>query len=379
MSVLVVMYVIIISYMLLIGILSHGAKKVPYFTSSPTAPKQGFSVIIPFRNEANNLPRLLESISQLTYPTTLYEVLLVNDASSDDSVACITAFSKEHPKITIKVLESIRVSSSPKKDAIQTAIETAAHAWIVTTDADCTVSPLWLNVLNAFIQENNCKLVAGPVALPYTATSFLQIFEQMDTLSLAGATMGGFGIGRPFLCSGAHLAYEKAAFIAVGGFQGNSHIASGDDHFMLEKFSATYPKQVHYLKSQEAIITTTFQENWTSFIRQRKRWASKSIGYTSVFTKGVGLFILLANVTFVVGVVLAFAKADTAALPFYILLFLKIIADVFLLYPAAQFFKNLKIFLWYPLCALWYPFISSYIALISLKGGFTWKGRYFKR
>ncbi len=229
--------------------------------------------------------------------------------------------------------------------------------------------------------------MAGPVTLPYKTTSFLHAFEQMDTLSLAGATMGGFGIGRPFLCNGAHLAYEKAAFMAVGGFQGNSHIASGDDHFMLEKFSVTYPKQLHYLKSQEAIITTTFQENWTSFIRQRKRWAAKSIGYTSIFTKGVGLLILLANLTFVVGVVFAtsassayhFAKADTAAFPFYILLLFKIIADAFLLYPSAQFFKKSKIFLWYPLCALWYPFISSYIALISLKGGFTWKDRYFKR
>ncbi|MFC4636637.1 glycosyltransferase [Dokdonia ponticola] len=379
MSVVAVMYVIMISYILLIGALSYGARKVSSFTPSVQVPKQGFSVIIPFRNEANHLPGLLESIADLDYPTSLFEILLVNDDSNDASVACIASFIKAHPKINIKILESIRVSDSPKKDAIQTAIETSLFSWIVTTDADCIVPPLWLKTLNAFIQENDCKLVAGPVTLPYRSASFLQVFERMDTLSLAGATMGGFGIRHPFLCNGAHLAYEKEAFVAVGGFHGNDHIASGDDHFMLEKFSITYPKQVHYLKSQQAIITTPFQENWTSFIWQRKRWAAKSIGYTSLFTKSVGLLILLANLVFVVGVVFAFAKADTAAFPFYTLLLLKIITDAFLLYPVAQFFKTRKVFLWYPLCALWYPFISSYIALISLKGGFMWKDRYFKR
>ena len=379
MIVLVIMYSIMLGYVLLIGALSYGARKTPPFTSPTSTPTQGFSVIIPFRNEETNLPQLLESLAQLAYPESLYEILLINDDSQDDSVACIESFIETHQITNITILDNIRVSDSPKKDAIQTAITTATHSWIVTTDADCIVPPLWLNTLDTFIQENNSKLVAGPVTLPSKTTSFLNAFEQMDTLSLAGATMGGFGIHRPFLCNGAHLAYEKAAFMAVGGFQGNNHIASGDDHFMLEKFTTAYPKQVHYLKSQQAIITTTFQENWASFIRQRKRWAAKSTGYTKTFTKGIGLLILVANLTFVIGVVFAFAKADKEAFPFYSILFIKIVTDGLLLFQSARFFNKLRLFLWYPLCALWYPFISSYIALISLKGGFTWKDRYFKR
>lgn len=388
MIVLIVMYAIMILYVFLIAALSHGVKKVPDFTSKTHSPKQGFSVIIPFRNEANNLPSLLESITKLQYPTALYEVLLINDDSEDDSVTCIESFIERYQLPNIKVLNNIRTSDSPKKDAIQTAIKIATHSWIVTTDADCIVPALWLNTLNTFIQENNSKLVAGPVTLPLKIASFLNAFEQMDTLSLAGATIGGFGIGKPFLCNGAHLAYEKAAFIAVGGFQGNSHIASGDDHFMLEKFSVAYPKQVHYLKSKQAIITTTFQESWRSFITQRKRWAAKSTGYTKAFTKGVGILILISNLTFVIGSFFAFAKAYTTFLnaseafefkSYLGVLALKIIADAVLLYPSARFFNKRPLFVWYLLCAFWYPFISSYIALSSLKGGFTWKGRYFKR
>lgn len=379
MMVLLIMFCIMTGYVFLIGILSYGVEKTPYFTPTKTTPKQGFSVIIPFRDEETHLPQLLESLIKLDYPESLYEILLINDDSQDKSVDCITSFIESSQKTNIRILDNIRVSNSPKKDAIQTAITTAVHSWIVTTDADCIVPPLWLAILNTFIQENDAKLVAGPVSLPPKTTSFLNAFEQMDTLSLAGATIGGFGIERPFLCNGAHLAYEKAAFMNVDGFEGNNHIASGDDHFMLEKFLTAYPKQVHYLKSKDAIITTTFQENWGSFIRQRKRWAAKSTGYTKMFTKGVGLLILASNLTFVVGVVFAFAKADKEAFPFYSILFIKVVADAVLLYQSARFFNRLKLFIWYPLCALWYPFISSYIALSSLKGGFIWKDRHFKR
>ena len=379
MMVLICMYAIIIGYVFFILWLSYGFKKVPLFTTSVNIPKQGFSIIIPFRNEEKNLPRLLDSIRQLDYPASLYEILLVNDNSDDASVTCIELYIKKHSQKNIKILNSIRTSNSPKKDAIQTAIAVTNYSWIVTTDADCMVPTLWLRELDSFIEHTNAKLVAGPVTLPTHSSTFLNVFEQMDTLSLAGATIGGFGHQQAFLCNGAHLAYEKASFIEVNGFQGNTHIASGDDHFLLEKFTEAFPNQIHYLKSPQAIVTTTFQESWASYITQRKRWAAKSTGYTKAFTKGVGVLILVSNLTFVMGVVFAFAKAYTHPLPFLILLFIKIVADFILLIQASRFFNKQKLLLWYPLCALWYPFISSYIALISLKGGFTWKGRYFKR
>ena len=379
MIVLIILFSIMFVYMLCIGWLSYGFSKVPTFPSSYAAPSEGFSIIIPFRNEAQNLPKLLKSIAVLDYPDTLYEILLIDDSSEDMSVSYIEAFIKKHDKTNIKILTNNRTSGSPKKDAIQTAIQEAAYSWIVTTDADCILPPRWLTVLNTFIQKNHPKLIAGPVTLPHKNTSFLNVFEQMDTLSLAGATIGGFGIKKPFLCNGAHLAYEKAAFIQVGGFQGNNHIASGDDHFMLEKFAKTYPDQVHYLKSKEAIICTHFQEHWASFIRQRKRWAAKSIGYTNTFTKAIGLLIVLTNLTFVMSAVLAFAKADTNPFPFLLILFIKILIDSFLITKSASFFNKKSVLKWYIICAIGYPFISSFIAINSLRGGFTWKDRYFKR
>lgn len=380
MILLILLYSIIIGYAIFILILSFGFKKVSLFKVPEITEKNKFSIIIPFRNEEIHLPLLLESLRHCTYSTSLYEVLLINDSSQDDSVAVITSFIEKHQLQNIKIIDSIRTSTSPKKDAIQTAIGLAKYAWIVTTDADCSVPVLWLTTLDAFIQANDTKLIAGPVGLPQRASSFLNVFEHIDTLSLMGATIGGYGVQRPFLCNGAHLVYDKATFKELDGFEGNSHIASGDDHFILEKFNAAYPTQVHYLKSQKAIITTTLHKDWGSFMRQRKRWASKATGYTDVFTKGIGVLVLLTNLAMIVGIVFAFAKADIDTFPLYIMiLFLKIIVDGILLFQSAHFFGKLKLLVWYPICAIWYPFVNSYIAIVSLKGGFTWKGRYFKR
>ncbi|MEP0265076.1 glycosyltransferase [Dokdonia sp.] len=380
MILLILLYSTIISYVIFILILSHGFKKVSSFTATKVTHKNEFSIIIPFRNEEAHLPVLLESLRHCSYPTTLYEVLLINDSSQDDSVTVITSFIKKHQLQNIKIIDSIRISTSPKKDAIQTAIGLAKHAWIVTTDADCSVPTLWLTTLDVFIQTNDTKFIAGPVTLPQHASSFLNAFEHIDTLSLMGATIGSYGIRHPFLCNGAHLVYDKTTFTELGGFDGNAHIASGDDHFILEKFNAAYPDQVHYLKSQEAIITTTLHKDWGSFIRQRKRWASKATGYTDVFTKGIGLLVLLTNLAMMVGVVFAFAKADSETFPLYIIILLiKVLVDGVLIAQSAQFFNKLKLLVWYPICAICYPFISTYIAIASLKGGFIWKGRYFKR
>lgn len=377
---LIILYAIIVSYAILILILSYGFKKVSLFKATKDAPQTGFSIIIPFRDEEFHLPALLKSLHQLNYSISEYEILFINDSSIDDSVEIIISFIKEHKLHHIKIIDSIRSSASPKKDAIQTAIKHAKYSWIITTDADCTVPILWLKTLDAFIQSKNAKLIAGPVALQDHNTSFLHSYEHIDTLSLMGVTIGGYGIGHPFLCNGAHLVYDKTTFIELGGFDGNNHIASGDDHFILEKFKKAYPNQVHYLKSQEAIITTKLHDNWSSYINQRKRWASKATGYTDMFTKGIGLLVLLTNLAVIIAVVLAFAKADTGSFLLYIMIFiLKITVDGILIFQSSRFFNKSKLLIWYPICSIWYPFISSYIALISLRGGFVWKGRYFNR
>ena len=110
---------------------------------------------------------------------------------------------------------------------------------------------------------------------------------------MIGCTIGGFGIKKPFMCNGANLCYSKEIFHELNGFEGNNHLASGDDIFLLEKMFKHFPKKTKYLKSDKALIITSAEPTLKKLFQQRIRWASKSTSYSNRFTKIVGLIVLL--------------------------------------------------------------------------------------
>src|SRR5690606_30809499 len=135
-------FIITLLYVLLIGSLIMGFNKVPTYKLTESTAKTTFTVIVPFRNEAENLPALLKSIQDLKYPNDLFEVILVDDESNDNSVEVIkkvldTSRLRRDTRTDISIINSERKTHAPKKDAITTAIHSAKYEWIVTTDADC--------------------------------------------------------------------------------------------------------------------------------------------------------------------------------------------------------------------------------------------------
>lgn len=348
----------------------------------------GFTILIPFRNEASNLPYVLKSISRLEYSLASFEIILIDDASTDESMLIIQDFMAQQPSLSMSCLPSKRQTGSPKKDALTVGVHHASHEWILTTDADCTLEKTWLLSLNHFIQEFQPKMVVAPVSIATPKPiSFLNAYEQLDFLSLMGTTIGGFGMGLPFLCNGANLAYEKEAFTIVNGYQDNDHIASGDDHFLLEKFVKTFPDKVRYLNSLEASVTTQAQPNWKGLISQRVRWASKTSAYTFWFSKAVGLIVLFANLVtsvlliyVLLSLCLDFAFATALSAPLLLLtIVIKYTVDFVLIARSARFFDRKKYLKWYPLVMVCYPFITLYIVLKSLSFSYEWKGRRFKQ
>lgn len=350
------------------------------FSQTCDIPTTTFTIIVPFRNEEAHLTDLLQSLAEVDYPQNSWEIILVNDASTDNSLKVINKCISRYALTNIDVIDNVRTSASPKKDALQTAIHTSKHQWIVTTDADCTVPVNWLNTLDAIIQQQAPLMVIMPVAIATTAqSSFLTAYEQLDFLSLMGATAGSFYMGLPFLCNGANLAYDKEAFKAVQGFANNNHIASGDDHFLLEKFQEKFKNRISYLRSPDAIVTTQPQEQWNKFIAQRTRWAAKSSAYTFWFSKLMGILVLGVNLLSVVGVLYyAFAKAETQSI-ILMSLVIKLVVDVILIATEASFYNRKRYLKWYPVVMVCYPFISTYIALRSLSTGYQWKGRNYKQ
>ena len=213
-----VLFAILSIYTIAIGLLVYGFFKVKTYRKRNLNPKTSFTIIVPFRDEEENLPNLLSSFSKLNYPTDLFEVILVDDSSKEK-------FQVLGFKFRVSIIDNIRVSNSPKKDAISIAMKQVKTDWVITTDADCIVHENWLLTFDNYIQENNISMLAGAVTYE-CENSFLHHFQQLDLTSLQGATIGSFGIKKAFMCNGANFAYKKSLFEKLNGFEGNDKIAS---------------------------------------------------------------------------------------------------------------------------------------------------------
>ncbi len=319
---------------------------------------------------------MLRSITASEYPIELYDAILV-DAASEDASVSIVGDNLQDNKCDIKVIQNKRASASPKKDAITAAIGEAKYEWILNTDADCELPGKWLQLYDEFIQKNQLKMVCAPVVYR-TSNNLLKNFQFLDGLSLQAVTMGGLGWNTPLLCNGANMGYLKEAFYEVDGYEGNDHIASGDDIFLMEKIRGTYPQGIKFIKNRNATVITNPENTWGAVLSQRVRWASKTSQQKNWGSKILGISVFLVNLVFlacIMGVI-----TNTEHYGWYVgFLLLKIIVDLLILIPVASFFKSPISLPGYLINALLYPFITVLVVFVSFFGIYQWKGRKFNK
>ncbi|WP_372769307.1 glycosyltransferase [Lutibacter sp.] len=370
-------FIISVLYLMLIMVFIFGFYKSDVVKNKKITPKNRFSIVIPFRNEAHNLPNLLQSLSEINYPTDFFEILLVNDDSEDNFIEIIKEFIRQNPNLNLRHLQNIRKTESPKKDALNTAIKLSNFEWIVTTDADCLVPKLWLHLFNQFIEEKQPVFISAPVKFSLQ-NSLLYHFQNLNFISLIGSTIGGFGIENPFMCNGANLCYRKAIFFELNGFEGNVEIASGDDIFLMEKMIKAYPKKVKFLKSDEVIVETKAENSWKLFLHQQIRWASKSASYKIYFVKFVGLCVFSENLmVLILGV---FTLLFPQFWIYFILIFVaKAIVDFIIIAQTSFFLKNTKSLKHYLIISFLHPFFIVFTGCLSAFKSYEWKGRSFRK
>ena len=365
-----------VCYIFSIVRLCLGFKKIKTFKSNNAEVKTRFSIIVPLRNEAENLCKLLNSFEKIKYPLSLFEIIFVDDDSTDDSAAIINKWRMQNTAINTTMISNVRISNSPKKDAINRAIPIAQFEWIITTDADCIWKENSFSTYDNYIQNRDVKMIASSVILE-KAGGFFESFQQMDFISLQASTIGSFGLNNAFMANGANFAYEKSFFKELNGFESDNSIASGDDVFLLQKAFAKYPQQVQYLKSEETIVTTSAETSWKSLFFQRVRWASKATSYQSEYGEMLALFVFLGNFSIIVSVVLAVFNLLPIAI-LVSLIVIKYLVDLWLLTLGNNFLKAQK-FMLPILSAVIYPFfnvlIGFYILIFGMR--YKWKGRQF--
>lgn len=334
-----------------------------------------FSIIIPARNEAANIYNCVNSILQQNYPAALFEIIVIDDFSEDETALIVAEMRHEAVRL-LKLSDFINGEDkvfAHKKKALEIAIEHAKGNWIVTTDADCIIPPTWLTTISNAIREQGADFIAGPVRYQ-PDHSFIAIFQTLDFLSLQGITGAAAFKKAHVLCNGANLAYNKAMFYRLEGFKGIDHIKSGDDMLLMQKFYNNRKEGITYLLNEGAIVTTFPMPTWKSFLHQRMRWASKTSNYNDPVIYSVLLLVYAVNVSlFLLALYALFIPGY--GLYLLALLALKTVAELYFLLPVTKFFKQSAL-LWYFVPAQ--PFHILYTILAGWLGkfrGYSWKGR----
>jgi len=340
----------------------------------PTQSATQFTIIVPARNEAGNIKACVESILAQDYPTDAFEIIVIDDFSEDDTAFIVNALSQQYPQVRLLQLKDHckdGESLAYKKKAIEIAVAVAKGDWILTTDADCIVPSTWLLLYNAYIQQHQPCFVAAPVMFIKT-TGILNQFQLLDFLALQGITAAAVGAGKHSMSNGANLGFEKAAFIAVGGYQGVDHIASGDDMFLMHKMRQTLHKPVGYLFHPNAIVMTAAMDTWKGFIMQRIRWASKARYYDDRSITMVLTLVYFFNLSFICLACMGSWSTLLIALAF------KTFFELFFLDSVAKFFKlqsELRYFVFYQPIHIVYNIAAGLFGQLKT---YTWKGRTVK-
>ncbi len=309
------------------------------------------SIIIPFHNELENLPKLIASLNKLEYPKNKFEVILVNDCSTD---GCEDWLEKHDSDFVFKHFIINLTKKTGKKTAIEKGLILASNDRIVTTDADCTFHPNWLNEIN----NAKGKLAIGITLKQSNSFGLLHKIQECESMMLGGITIGSASIKIPLLASGANLSYRKKDFDKIKPYEDNKHIASGDDMFLLE--SMIKNKKKISVRSNHPVLTQT-KESWTSYIQQTTRWSAKT---SNLDIKGLGLVALitiLGNVFWLATLVFWIITEENI---FLTLAVIKFTVDFLFLFLTSLTFKRLILMIYTPIIALFYPF---YLLVLSSK------------
>lgn len=348
------------------------------FKPTPVQAKTTFTVVIPARNEEENIENCIRSILQNNYPKNLYEIIVADDFSTDATPAIVQKLQTTFSNIKIISLKNIITENinSFKKRAIELAIAQSSFEWIITTDADCLVQENWLSLFDAYIQKNDRVFVAAPVMFTCD-NSFLNVFQCLDFISLQGITAASVYAGAHSMCNGANLAYKKTAFYEVGGFKNADHIASGDDMLLMHKIKLKYPDNIGYLFSDKVIVTTAPMPDWKSFLNQRIRWASKATSYKDKKVFWVLLLVYFTNLCLFIVFIAAFFYPKLFLL-FLLFLLVKALLEIPFMYRVAKFYSLQRLMFWFVLMQpfhILYTIISGWLGRF---GTYKWKGRKVK-
>jgi cellulose synthase/poly-beta-1,6-N-acetylglucosamine synthase-like glycosyltransferase len=272
-----------VCYCFLNFLIVKGLKTLLLLQQASSQEKPQISIIVAARNEETNIGQCLQSLVQQNYPPGLFEIIIVDDRSTDGTAAIVRNYQLRHPYIKLVSVSKITSDLPPKKNALNEAIKESRFDILAFTDADCVAPSIWLSsIAKEFLP--NVGVVAGycPIEQRFPQTIFARWFDSflryIEIKKWVGAA-AGVGLGNAYLSSGGNLAYRKSVFQEVNGYEKIKHSVSGDDDLFIQLIQKETRWKIRYMISRESSVETAPPPSLAYFINQQRRHFSAAAYY----------------------------------------------------------------------------------------------------
>lgn len=326
------------------------------------------SIIVPARNEENNIAMCLQSICNSDYPHNRFEIIVVDDRSSDNTSNIVNKYKSEIDNLKLVIIHSdAEKKVLGKPGALDIGIKEAKGELLLLTDADCKVNKKWITSIVKTFVEKESDLVAAFTLVQHD--NFFDKYQAIEWILMHTMASGGIGFNYPLGCFGNNMAIRKSMYFELGGYEGIEFSVTED----LALLQAVHKKggNIDYICHRDSTVKTLPIPSISQYLKQRKRWAigGKKLGWKAT------LFVLASLVIWVSSIV-SFIEGNVHL--GVSILFLKLITDALLIIPSLITVKE-KGLIGYVLPAnILFLFMELILPILIINKRVEWKGQVFE-
>lgn len=291
--------IVTVCYGLLRALLTYGLLRRSH-PRTPTTAAPFVSIIIAARNEAESLPTLLESLLAQTYGR--YEVVIVDDRSTDATADVLREWSARDPRLKVVRVDDLPEGHTPKMHALAQGVAASDGALLLFTDADCAVPRTWVQGIVARF-ETGVGAVLGYVGLRAANNTVQEHVQALDYLAMMATMAGATNLGYPVGASGANLAYRRSAYEQAGGFEQMPTGAVADDMLLVQRVLDRTDQRVVFCDDPRTFIATDAEPTLPQLLDQRVRWMA---GGQEVLSRNPALLVISSLIGTLNGILFSF-------------------------------------------------------------------------
>jgi 1,2-diacylglycerol 3-beta-glucosyltransferase len=325
------------------------------------------TVLVCARDEEENIEKCVASLSRLDYPTDKLQLLVVDDKSTDRTPEILANWQSKLPHLTVyrtgPEVEHLR----GKVNALTQGMDVATGEYVLVTDADAHVDPMWARRYVSYYDKNT-GMVASVTLLD--EGRFFDTLQSLDWAYLLGMAAASANLNVPLSVIGNNMSVRREAYESVGGYR-KIPFSITEDYALFQAIWHKEPWQVKFRIDPQLTVMSKAAPTFKAWWRQKHRWVKggqslKAIGYL-IF--GIGL---LGNLAMLLA---PFFLQAMAAL---LVILIKWAADLLIIMPVLTKVRKVHLLKYFPVYELYIALFVFSMPVMIMQKNVVWKGRVYK-